>query len=200
MLAASAVVAMMATAIREASGGPRALTGIELRQPVAFPERGTRRRLQTIVAGSGAGARVAVYSRGDEATWTLHAEARLAEAGPGRPSRGEPVVTITTRGASEPGEKAYQSLRRLGVEIADRLRVIRSVQQDAGAITATIDGEGASATTDDATRLVQVLDAAFQLPTLGSILAGSRTVSMPMRLDECRIHDVSGSRRVRASR
>jgi acyl transferase domain-containing protein/acyl carrier protein len=201
MLAASAVVAMMATATREVSGGPRALTGIELRQPVAFPERGTRRRLQTIVAGSGAGARVAVYSRGDEAAWTLHAEARLAEAGPGRTSRGEPVVTITTTGASEPGEKAYQSLRRLGVEISDRLRVIRSVQQDAGAITATIDGDGASPTTHDATRLVQVLDAAFQLPTLGSILAGSRTVSMPMRLDECRIRDASGRAvAVRASR
>jgi myxalamid-type polyketide synthase MxaE and MxaD len=193
MLAAAAVVAMMATAGRAAAGGPRSLTSVELRQPIALPEAGSRRRVQTVVAGLAAGARVTVYSRGDETGWTLHAEARLSEAGSGRPSWTEPARgTATARAARESGENAYEALRRLEVEIADRLRVIRSVQPDATMIGATIDGNGAFATTDDATRLAQVLDAAFQLPTLGSVLGGSRTVSMPMRLAECRLHDAAG--------
>ena len=190
MLAAAAVIAMMASAVREVSGGSRSMIDVELRQPVALPEPGTRRRVQTVVAGSGDAARVAVYSRGDDTGWTLHAEARVAEAGPGDTKQAGPEGAVTVpRGATEPGEKAYEALGRLEMEIADRLRVVRSVRQDARALTATIEMDEGSPTTDAATRLALALDAAFQLPTLGSVLGGSRTVSMPMRLDECRIYD-----------
>ena len=186
MLAAAAVVAVMATAAREA-GGPRGLTDVQLREPVVLPGAGTRRRLQTVVAGSGETARVAVYSRADEPVWTLHAEARLAGPGPARIDRIRQRRTITTtRGTSEPGDRAYDALRRLDVEIADRLRVIDSVRQDEGAITATI--AGADPAADDAIRLVEALDAAFQLPSIGAALDGSQIISMPMGLDECRIH------------
>ena len=194
MLAAATVIAMMATAAREAGGRSRAMTGVELRQPVAIPAPGSQRRLQTVVAGTGADARVAVYSRGDESTWTLHAEARLPGVGAERVDRTEPMraPSAPPRETTEAGEKPYQALRQLEVEIADRLRVLRNVQQDASGVTGAIDAAEAPHPTHDATRLVQVLDAAFQLPSVASVLGGSRTVSMPMQLGECRIHDAAG--------
>ena len=190
MLPASAIVAMMITAAREASRAPGVIADIEFRRAIVVPEPGARLRMQTVLTPLGEDeARVAVYTRSGVEPWALHAEARLV-GGPPRAQGAEDAAAIRARlSGADPAGAFYQGLRDLDVEIPDRLRVVQRLHRLAGDVMATVDDRGAlAAGAPDVGQLAEALDACFQLPAAGAGSDGSVSAAMPVRIDELHVH------------
>lgn len=190
MLPASAIVATMIAAAREASRAPGVMADIEFRRAIVVPGPGARLRMQTVLTPLGEDeARVAVYTRRGVEPWVLHAEARLAGGSP-RPDGAEDPAAIRARltGAA-PARAFYEGLRGLDVEIPDRLRVLQHLHRLAGDVMATVDDRGALAPgAHDVGKLAEALDACFQLPAAGAGSDGSGSAAMPVRIDELHVY------------
>lgn len=190
MLPASAIVATMIAAAREASRASGMIADIEFRRAIVVPEPGARLRMQTVLTPLGEDeARVAVYTRSGGEPWVLHAEARLAAGAPRPDGAGDPAAIRARLTGADPARAFYERLRGLDVEIPDRLRVLQRLHRLAGDVMATVDDRGALAPgAHDVGKLAETLDACFQLPAAGAGSDGSVSAAMPVRIDDLHVH------------
>lgn len=190
MLPASAIVATMIVAAREASRAPGVIADIEFRRAIVVPEPGARLRMQTVLTPLGEDeARVAVYTRRGAEPWVLHAEARVAAGAPRSDAAGDPAAIRARLTGADSARAFYESLRGLDVEIPDRLRVLQRLHRRAGDVMATVDDRGALAPgAHDVGKLAEALDACFQLPAAGAGSDGSGSAAMPVGIDELHVH------------
>jgi len=191
MLPAAAVLATMIAAARETASPAEFVTDVEFQRPILLPAPGSRLQLQTVFTPlEENGARVAVYTRADDGPWILHAAARLpgsAQSGPAADPESSTRMQRLDRGGVD-GGAFYEGLGRLGAEISEALRGIRSLDRRSGDVLASIaDHEALGAGAGDVVRLATALDVCFQLPAADGEHDGALAVGMPVTIEEVRL-------------